>query len=174
MNVNQELSAKIQRWSEAPPELLDKVLVHKHQAENVLVSRIEPLAAGQPDSFLCQLFFDPKHAFFFEHPLDHVPGLMLIEAGRQAAIAIAHLYLGVSHDTVFIVNKLNTEFKTFAELDKPLFLIGTIRDKQYLNGELHAFRTEGNFIQNERSLGFVNGTATIYDKSIYHQLRDTP
>ncbi|MYX96860.1 A-factor biosynthesis protein [Streptomyces sp. SID486] len=28
---------------------------------------------------------DPWHPFFFDHPTDHVPGIVLLEAGRQAA-----------------------------------------------------------------------------------------
>ncbi|MFB7275415.1 AfsA-related hotdog domain-containing protein [Streptomyces sp. NPDC056244] len=27
---------------------------------------------------------DPRHPFFFDHPTDHVPGIMLLEAARQA------------------------------------------------------------------------------------------
>lgn len=33
---------------------------------------------------------DPGHPFFFDHPLDHVPGMAVLEACRQAAALWAH------------------------------------------------------------------------------------
>ncbi|MCP3962202.1 MAG: hypothetical protein GY719_30535, partial [bacterium] len=60
------------------------------------------------------------HPFFFEHPLDHYPGLMLIEAGRQFGTTVAHLLYGVPFDTAFILNGLRVDFTSFAELGKPV------------------------------------------------------
>ena len=175
MNLSENVSEKFQLWTKefntAPPPRLDKKLVHKYLAENVFVSRVESLGTEQPDSFISQLAFESNHTFFFEHPLDHVPGLMLIEAGRQATIAISHLFLDVPYECVFIVNKLNTEFNIFAELELPVFLIGTVRNKRYQHGNLYEFQSEGNFIQGEQSIGFMNGIATLYHKSEYQHLR---
>jgi hypothetical protein len=176
MNLSENISRKFQLWTkefQASPMLrVDKKLVHKYLAENIFVSRVEPLGTEQPDSFICQLAFEPNHTFFFEHPLDHVPGLMLIEAGRQAIITVSHLFLDVPDGKIFIVNKLNTEFKSFAELAQPVFSICTVRNKKYLHGKLYEFQSEGNFIQGEQSIGFMNGTATLYDKSEYQQMRN--
>ena len=175
MNLSKHISAKFQLWSEEfnqTSPLLDKELVHKYLTENVFVARVDSLGVEQPDSFISQLAFDATHSFFFEHPLDHVPGLMLIEAGRQVIVAISHLFLGVPYGKTFVVNKLSTEFKTFAELDQPVFSISTVRNKRYLHGDLYEFQSEGNFIQNGQSIGFMNGTATIFDKSEYQQLRN--
>lgn len=38
----------------------------------------------------CALIADPTHPSFFDHPLDHVPGMLMLESARQAAL----LYLG--------------------------------------------------------------------------------
>src|ERR1700681_84866 len=107
----------LRRWTnEAGTETprLDRILVHKHEEENVFVSRLERIA-GEDDSFLAQLALSADHGFFFEHPLDHYPGLMLVEAGRQAATALTHLFYGVPLDAVFILRGLTIDFDSFAE-----------------------------------------------------------
>lgn len=37
-----------------------------------------------PRPFVWPLRVDPSHPIFFDHPLDHVPGMLLVEAARQA------------------------------------------------------------------------------------------
>lgn len=44
-----------------------------------------PFSNPGPGSRLSRLIVDRAHPFFFDHPLDHVPGLLLLEAGVQAA-----------------------------------------------------------------------------------------
>ena len=40
-----------------------------------------------PRPFVWPLRVDPSHPIFFDHPLDHVPGMLLVEAARQAVRA---------------------------------------------------------------------------------------
>lgn len=35
-----------------------------------------------------QLLIDPGHPVFFDHPVDHVPGMLLVEAARQASESV--------------------------------------------------------------------------------------
>ncbi|WP_199779936.1 ScbA/BarX family gamma-butyrolactone biosynthesis protein [Streptomyces sp. LaPpAH-108] len=62
-----------------------------------------------------ELRVDTDHPVFFDHPVDHVPGMMLIEAARQAARAATRrpraLLLG-----------LDAEFTRYAELDAPCWI----------------------------------------------------
>jgi hypothetical protein len=47
----------LRRWTSeagAQPPRLDRILVHKHEEENVFVSRLERIA-GEDDAFLAQL-----------------------------------------------------------------------------------------------------------------------
>ncbi|KIF05713.1 hypothetical protein PL81_11660 [Streptomyces sp. RSD-27] len=59
-----------------------------------------------------QLRVDTSHPVLFDHPVDHVPGMVLMEAARQAAAAAlgrrSFLPLGIS-----------AEFKRYVELDAP-------------------------------------------------------
>jgi hypothetical protein len=67
---------------------------------------------GEPDSW--QLRVDTRHPVLFEHPGDHVPGMVLIEAARQATAAA----LGRSS----LPLDVTSEFKRYAELDTPCLI----------------------------------------------------
>ncbi|WP_370012895.1 AfsA-related hotdog domain-containing protein, partial [Nocardia cyriacigeorgica] len=64
------------------------------------------------DTAVATLVPDIGHPFLFDHPLDHVPGSLLIEACRQTALAMvlerAPRLVGVS-----------STFDRFVELDTP-------------------------------------------------------
>ncbi|MGW9498324.1 ScbA/BarX family gamma-butyrolactone biosynthesis protein [Streptomyces prasinus] len=57
---------------------------------------------------------DTRHPVLFEHPVDHVPGMMLLEAARQSTIAT----LGRTAPPSDVVG----EFSRYAELHKPCLI----------------------------------------------------
>ncbi|MFJ3883282.1 ScbA/BarX family gamma-butyrolactone biosynthesis protein [Streptomyces sp. NPDC090077] len=59
-----------------------------------------------------QLRVDTQHPVLFDHPLDHVPGMLLVEAARQAAAAT----LGRS---AFLPLGIESDFKRYVEFDVP-------------------------------------------------------
>ncbi|KOV58512.1 ScbA/BarX family gamma-butyrolactone biosynthesis protein [Streptomyces sp. MMG1121] len=61
-----------------------------------------------------QLRVDTRHPVLFDHPVDHVPGMVLLEAARQATIA----FLGRDCLPVGITS----EFTRYAELDAPCMI----------------------------------------------------
>ncbi|MFJ9024885.1 ScbA/BarX family gamma-butyrolactone biosynthesis protein [Streptomyces sp. NPDC102259] len=78
------------------------------------VGRMSPVdvvlsPAGRPGSW--QLRVDTRHPVLFDHPVDHVPGMVLLEAARQATAATlgrACLPLGIT-----------SQFLRYVELDTP-------------------------------------------------------
>ncbi|MFJ9034958.1 ScbA/BarX family gamma-butyrolactone biosynthesis protein [Streptomyces sp. NPDC102274] len=58
-----------------------------------------------------QLRVDTRHPVLFEHPVDHIPGMMLLEAARQATTAT----LGYTTPPLTITG----QFTRYAELDTP-------------------------------------------------------
>jgi hypothetical protein len=62
-----------------------------------------------------ELRVDCDHPIFFDHPVDHVPGMMLLEAARQAA----HATTGM---TDALVLDLDSSFDRYAELDEPCYI----------------------------------------------------
>ncbi|MCX5422624.1 ScbA/BarX family gamma-butyrolactone biosynthesis protein [Streptomyces sp. NBC_00078] len=62
-----------------------------------------------------QLRVDTAHPIFFDHPVDHVPGMVLLESARQAA----HASTGLC-DAVAV--GLDSSFARYAELDAPCWI----------------------------------------------------
>ncbi len=162
---------RLRAWeAEGEPPVVDKKIVHKHQQSNVFVSRAERISED-PDEIIGQLALPSDHPFFFEHPLDHFPGLMLIEAGRQFGTTVAHQIYGVPFDTSFILNGLRIDFTTFAELGKPVFVNSEVSEKEFKRGMLTSMLYQGNFVQNGEAVGFMAGRWHIYPKKVMARMR---
>jgi hypothetical protein len=67
---------------------------------------------GRPDRW--QLRVNTAHPVFFDHPLDHVPGMLLMEGARQAALLETS---GKRVPTAY-----HALFHRYAELDEPLWI----------------------------------------------------
>ncbi|MDT9690273.1 ScbA/BarX family gamma-butyrolactone biosynthesis protein [Streptomyces sp. P9(2023)] len=62
-----------------------------------------------------QLRTDTSHPVLFDHPVDHAPGMLLLEAARQAAQAAAH-------PRQTLVVGMECDFSRYAELDAPCWI----------------------------------------------------
>ncbi|AXE28002.1 hypothetical protein C0216_31320 (plasmid) [Streptomyces globosus] len=87
----------------APP--VPASTVGRTRAADVVLS-----PAGRPHQWLLRV--DTTHPILFDHRVDHVPGMLLLEAGRQAAQAVASPQPSV-------VVGMDTAFMRYAELDAP-------------------------------------------------------
>ncbi|MEU4243754.1 ScbA/BarX family gamma-butyrolactone biosynthesis protein [Actinoplanes sp. NPDC026619] len=63
-----------------------------------------------------RLLVPVEHTGLFDHPLDHIPGTLLIEAARQLATALHR------SPCATIMTGMNATFHAFAELDEPVEL----------------------------------------------------
>lgn len=92
------------------PEPIAPGLLGRRDPRNIVLG-----TAG--DRFVVRV--DQRHPSFFDHPYDHVPGPLLIEAFRQAAL-LAGTRSGLLPDPCAAVTGLRAEFREFAELDGAL------------------------------------------------------
>ncbi|GLF99569.1 ScbA/BarX family gamma-butyrolactone biosynthesis protein [Streptomyces yaizuensis] len=69
------------------------------------------------DSRVWQLRAFEQHPVLFDHPVDHAPGMVLIEAARQAARA-----LHPAPAEPFLPTRMRSEFSRYAELDTPCWI----------------------------------------------------
>ncbi|MET8975046.1 ScbA/BarX family gamma-butyrolactone biosynthesis protein [Streptomyces sp. NPDC004539] len=90
-----------------PPQAVDRAL----PTDVVLAPPVpDPGARGG----CWQLRVNTAHPVFFDHPLDHVPGMLLLEAARQAArFALPGKYAPSAYQAVF---------HRYAELDEPVWI----------------------------------------------------
>lgn len=68
---------------------------------------------GEPSRW--QLRVDTRHPVLFDHPVDHVPGMLLVEAARQAS----HAVLG---DSAVLPLAMVCDFTRFVEIDAPCYI----------------------------------------------------
>ncbi|MEU9233622.1 ScbA/BarX family gamma-butyrolactone biosynthesis protein [Streptomyces subrutilus] len=68
---------------------------------------------GHSNRWLLRL--NTRHPVLFDHPVDHVPGMLLLEAARQGAAAVLNR-------SSFLPLSVRTEYKQYTELDEPCFV----------------------------------------------------
>lgn len=91
-----------------PP--VDPHRVDRTSPDDVVLS---PVAGGRPGRWMLRV--DPAHPVLFDHAVDHAPGMLLLEAARQAAHAV-----GGGSSTVF---GMRTHFARYVELDAPAVVV---------------------------------------------------
>jgi hypothetical protein len=99
--------ARAQARALPPGPAVTPALVARDRAEDVVLSPTD--RAGR-----WQLRVDLTHPMLFDHPVDHAPGMLLLEAARQAA----HLASGRPSTVV----AMETEFIRYAEFDAPCWV----------------------------------------------------
>ena len=188
MTMNYDVSYSLEREpgvsvSSSAPATLDKRLVHKSCDENVLLSHVEALpdtaessegndqqAPTRRDHFRGALYVQQNHRFFFEHARDHVPGLYLIEAGRQMSVAVAHMFYGVPFDIEFIMTELNVEFRNMANIHDPLIAYNTMSRHVFRKGQLASMYSAGVIRQGDLDVARMSGTMVLMDKNLLKRL----
>ncbi|NOZ26362.1 MAG: hypothetical protein GXO94_09775 [Nitrospirae bacterium] len=105
---------------------IDRKYVHKARDENVVIGRIHRLNSPGNNVFECNMVFDHTLPFFFEHYLDHLPGLLLVEGARQMGTAVSHLYYDIDLRHVFLLAFINVSFISFIELHSKVTLCMTM------------------------------------------------
>ncbi|PAZ11333.1 hypothetical protein CLM62_35700 [Streptomyces sp. SA15] len=117
------------RYSTHPPAIYDRLRGPYANAEDAF-AQATPLTAPVPASLVgrsrerdvvlsptteprCwQLRVDTSHGVLFDHPHDHVPGMVLLEAACQAAQAVAA-------PRPVVPVEFDTTFSRYVELDQP-------------------------------------------------------
>lgn len=95
------------------------------------------VASAQRDGtgcdFTTQLIVNPMHSFFFDHPCDHVPGMLLIEGCAQFATdAVAQL--SSRNPKTLLPRHSTLQFMQFAECYLPVWLTAHCNPPESGNG----------------------------------------
>ncbi|MGW7577185.1 ScbA/BarX family gamma-butyrolactone biosynthesis protein [Streptomyces sp. NPDC054765] len=86
------------------PQAVTPPLVARERDRDVVLS-----PSDRPDRW--QLRVDTSHPVLFDHPVDHTPGMLMIEAARQAAQAATPGFT--------VPASMDCSFERYAELDAP-------------------------------------------------------
>jgi hypothetical protein len=149
---------------------IDCALVHRSHIEHVFISPIQ-VVSGEPELYEADVIVDQRHVFFYEHPLDHVPGLLLVEAVRQMGTAVTHLYYGAPNDSAFVLNEMMIKFSQFAEHSSRLQIKMRIHDVNRRRGRVASLRCASAWWQSDKQIGTMDALWSVYDARTMSRLR---
>ncbi|MER6561632.1 AfsA-related hotdog domain-containing protein [Streptomyces sp. NPDC001027] len=84
-------------------------------------------AVTGPDSVTAALRVPVENPSLFDHPQDHVPGMVLVEAARQIAALATDAWGGGAPCTTALI-AVESSFSAYAELDRPVTMAATPPD----------------------------------------------
>jgi len=130
---------------------------------------------SHPYTYYANLVIDTEHPFFFEHPNEHVPGMMLIESVRQFLIACSHQFGNVPLEGyAFILSSITVHFKNYLELNFPvLFKVVFTECHQYETGIWADVIANVQIFQNENETATMAFQCNIATKRVFNRLRNT-
>ena len=100
----------------APRRPLPPTAVGRLNPRNVVVA--EARLGPTPPGVSTDVLVDRTHPCLFDHPLDHVPGMLLLEAYRQSAILATTGAAGSPAERA-VLTRCQAVFTEFAELELP-------------------------------------------------------
>ena len=128
---------------------IDPSFVHKKNPNNVLISHPVQLAT---DKFRSKVFSQTDNLFLFDHAYDHLPGLLLIEAGRQIGTAVTHIHYGIPlNEYHFILENVSLDFVHMAKIEEVHYADITVEILKEKNSIPRRFLGQG-FIHNNSQI----------------------
>ncbi|MFD6142356.1 ScbA/BarX family gamma-butyrolactone biosynthesis protein [Promicromonospora sp. NPDC060271] len=118
-------SPSAQPPSTQPPSPARPRTVGRRDPRNVVVSRPVLVGRRRAESLL---HVDTGHPYLFDHPLDHAPGNLLLEAARQSAAAAVSLAHGGPQPAGLVVLACTGSFDAFVELDLPTQVVTEVAE----------------------------------------------
>nr|VFJ98149.1 MAG: A-factor biosynthesis hotdog domain-containing protein [Candidatus Kentron sp. LFY] len=105
---------------------------------------------------------DRNHPYFFEHENTHVPGMMLLEAGKQAAVFSARRRYPALEGSYGDLRRGEIRFSRFADLKRPIRIACSCDSPAPAE---EAFRTHVvvSFKQGKREIGRIEGDLSFVD-----------
>jgi hypothetical protein len=108
------------------PRPIDPASVGRTFPRNVTISESKTSPAVEESRFVA--IVDQRHPTFFDHPLDHVPGALLVEIYRQAAIAVATGDTAAT-PAAAVITRCDVQLSDFAELGAPVECSARVTDR---------------------------------------------
>lgn len=153
----------------------DKCLTHKHKSENIMISDPVSMHVKGEQVYHSFLIVDDNCAEMEDHVTgQHIQGMVLVEAARQAMLAVSEKYIlndqqrGVSY---CVLNNMEINFKQFVfPIDTVLQL--TVLDSKTLRHHRQSVRTVSKFFQGDRLLAEIS-IDSLFDPQTAARLRES-
>lgn len=125
------------------------------------------------NSFIANIHVNPTQPYFFEHPLDHVPGMFILEACRQIGIACFHMYGNTPFQGVnFLLTDFNAKFQNYVELDFPIYAQISVENLKYhKKGYWSSLNLNIGVFQNGRESANIKINGNCLEEKILNRIR---
>ncbi len=141
----------------------------------ILAAALEKVpAVPRRDIFLANMFVNTGHPFFFEHPNDHVPAIMLVETVRQFLLACSHRFGNVPFkDTQIIVNSMNARFLSYININYPILFRGTtLKVKKNRNGMWKYQEVKAEVFQGSKLMAEFSFNGNCISSELFQEIRE--
>jgi len=128
---------------------------------------------SRPRSVYVNLVIDTTNYFFFRRHQEHVPGIMLIEAARQAMYAHYHHYSHWTRSQVaFVIESLNVEFHSFIDPNYPVRIrVEDVRSAEMRSSGENA-ESVASFYQSNKLAAVATMRANIIKNTLFKRIRN--
>lgn len=149
----------------------DPKFAHKTNEKNVLIKDLF-CKDEKKDLYQSSLIIDTSHTFFYDYPfeIDHVPGIVIIEATKQMACVVAHEYWKIPLEYAFAPIKANSKFIRFVELNMETILLSKLTYKKLFKGIFLA-KMSSEIFQDNNKLGLLNSDFVFIIPDMYKKIR---
>lgn len=141
-----------------PTEWIPIHPIHCHQRleKNQLVEKVRLLSEdGRRIAGVFNL--DPSQLdFFFDHEIDHLPGMLLVNAVRQFVLAASHAIYNVPIEYIALLDWMKVKFCAYGELHTETTVEATVVDYHDTTRK-KTFVFDGVILQGDRLLMRLNG-----------------
>lgn len=100
------------KFSRSANQLESRDVVGRDNTENIVLHSIE----NKNGKYVAGIHINKAHPAIFDHPLDHVPGMLLIEAFRQMSLYCVNKKYDLHHGDIYI-KVCDIDFIKFTELN---------------------------------------------------------
>lgn len=170
-----------QGWSERlnstllhlPPEKGGSRETHKCKPKNILVSQVR---VRNDSLFEASLLLDEQNEFLDDHIAgQHLPGMVLIEAGRQMAFLVTEQFFLPANELeapAFVLHDLNTTFHAFT-FPIDVLIQYDIIEKNLENPNKLFFSVRITFLQMDHLVAEIRSTFTVADRARMASIENT-
>lgn len=147
----------------------NKILTHKHLIKNILISNPKQISEKK---YEMALMIDENCAELSDHITgEHLQGMLLIEAARQATLAVTEKYFITEEkrkSVGFVTNSLETKFLSFSFPIETKIVYEIIQNRGILDTN-RSFKVNVQFIQNQQVTTEIVYGFSLFEKDFLHE-----
>ena len=98
---------------------VEPIHCHKRLKKNTLIEKVRYISKDKKLGELIVKVLPKELEFFYDHGIDHIPGMLSVCVMRQSSLVIAHVIYKVPMDYIAIMEWMKIKLYCYGELDIP-------------------------------------------------------